>query len=54
MKKIKLNANIGYADGNTYTMEELGLSDDATQEEIAEVLEDIVMQELDWGWEEIE
>lgn len=54
MKKIKLCASVGYANGTTYTMEELGLSEDATEKEIAEVLEDMVMQEIDWGWEEIE
>ena len=53
MKKIKLSANVGYANGLTFTLDELGLDENYTQEELEDILKSIVMENLDWGWEEL-
>lgn len=52
MRKIKLSASVNYVDGSEYTFEELGLKENATEEELEKVLSQIVMEHLDWGWEE--
>lgn len=52
MRKFKLVAGVNYVDGEEYTLEELGLSEEATEEEINNALYNIVMEHLDWGWEE--
>lgn len=38
----------------TYTFEELGLEENATDEEIAEAVDEEVLQQISWGHEVIE
>lgn len=54
MRKIEMSASVNYVDGNRYSMEELGLNENATEEEIEDAIHGIVMENLDWGWTEIE
>ncbi|APM40580.1 hypothetical protein [Clostridium kluyveri] len=53
-RRIKLSASTPYVNGEEFTMKELGLNEDATNEEIEKALFDILCQNLDWGWSEIE
>ena len=52
MKKIL----IMYPDGNEriFTFEELGLDENSTEKEIAEIVDEEVMQNISWGHEIIE
>lgn len=50
MKKLKITANIDYVEGD-YTLEQLGLTENATETEIDEKVSDLVNEHLSWGWE---
>lgn len=52
MRKIKVFASVPYVDGNEFTMEDLGLNENATEEEIEKVIHEMIIDSLDWGWEE--
>ncbi|WP_373845671.1 hypothetical protein [Clostridium sp.] len=54
LRKIKLSASTPYVNGEEFTMKELGLNEDATNEEIGKALFNILCENLDWGWSEIE
>lgn len=54
MRKVKLFASVPYVDGSKYSMEDLGLNENATEEEIEKALYEIVIEGLDWGWQEEE
>lgn len=52
MRKIKYHANYGFA--GTYINREIEVEDDVTNEEIEEEVKELVLQVVDWDWEETE
>lgn len=53
MRKVKLFAGIPFVYEKEYSMNDLGLNEDATEEEIKKALYEIIINNLDWGWEEL-
>lgn len=53
-RKVKLYASLSHIDRTTYNLKDLGLDETATEEEIEKALYEIVVEGLDWGFEEIE
>ena len=51
MRKIKYKAKYGYA--GTDVEDELEYPDDITDEEIEKDVQDMVMQQVDWHWEDV-
>lgn len=49
--KIKYNANYGYA--RTDIEDIIKFPDNTTEEEIESTIHDIVMERIEWYWEEI-
>lgn len=52
--KIGVGSSVSCLDDEEYTLKELGLSENATEEEITKAVFDMVCDYLDWGWSEIE
>lgn len=51
MRKIKYKANYGYA--GTDIEDELEYPDEMTDQEIEDDILEIVMQRVDWSWEQV-